>query len=271
MAASFIITMREGLEAALILGLTLGVLKRTRAQGLSVWVWYGASVAVALSLAAAAGLNLMGASMEGAAEELFEGLTMLLAAGVLTWMIFWLQRQSRVYAAGIERDVRAAASHGRRWGLFGIAFFAVLREGVETALFLTAVAMTSDPGKTLLGALGGLIVAGLLGWGLYASSIRLNLRLFFQITSVLLILFAAGLVGHGVHELVEVGWIPAIIDPLWDLNPILDEGSAVGSILKALFGYNGNPTFSETIAYLGYFLLLVVSLRVFTRQPSGEA
>ena len=107
----------------------------------------------------------------------------------------------------------------------------------------------------------GLIVAGILGWALFASAIRLNVQRFFQITSLLLILFAAGLFAHGIHEFVEVGWIPAVIDPVWNINTILDENSVLGSFLKAIFGYNGNPSLTESLAYFAYFVLVLFGIR----------
>jgi high-affinity iron transporter len=154
--------------------------------------------------------------------------------------------------------------------LFGIAFVAVVREGIETGLFLTAAAMVSDQREVFLGALWGIAAAVLLGWMLYSATIRLNLRLFFQITSILLILFAAGLFAHGVHEFVEVGWLPAFIQPLWDLNPILDEGSVVGTILKALFGYNGDPSLTESLAYVGYLAVIGIGIWLVARNQSRQ-
>ena len=106
----------------------------------------------------------------------------------------------------------------------------------------------------------------MLGWAIFASTIRLDLVKFFKVTSVLLILFAAGLIAHGVHEFNEVGWIPAIIEHVWDINPILNEKSTFGAMLKALFGYNGNPSLTEVIAYLAYFVAIIFGLRN-TEQP----
>jgi high-affinity iron transporter len=202
----------------------------------------------------------MGIAFEGAAEEIFEGFAMLLAAGVLTWMIFWMGRQGRAIQTELEQDVRQASRSGNSWTLFSLAFIAVLREGIELALFLTAAAFTSTAGATLTGGLIGLAAAAFTGWLLFATTTRLEVRPFFRVTSFLLILFAAGLVAHGVHEFNEVGWIPPIIEHLWDTNPILDERSGVGEILKALFGYNGNPSLSEVAAYLSYWGIVLLAL-----------
>jgi len=172
-----------------------------------------------------------------------------------------MQRQSRQYQDGLKAEVTKALQGGRRWALFGIAFFAVLREGVETSLFLTATALVADERLVLLGALLGIACAIFLGWLLFKSTLRLELQRFFQVTGFLLILFAAGLFAHGVHEFVEAGWVPAIIDPIWNINHILDENSLLGSILKALFGYNGDPTLIESLAYLVYLGFILLGIR----------
>lgn len=140
--------------------------------------------------------------------------------------------------------------------MFFLAFLAVFREGLELALFLMAARMASNPIEALVGTILGLGVAILLGWMIFASTRKLNLRQFFQTTNVLLLLFAAGLVALGIHELNEANWVPPIVDHVWDINHILSDNSEVGEILKALFGYNGNPSLTEVIAYLSYFLVL---------------
>jgi len=250
MFPAFLLALREGMEIALVLGIVLGALQKTRRAELSFMIWSGAGSAAVLSALAALVLQRLGARLEGSAEAIFEGLLMLLAAGVLTWMIFWMQRQSRQLKGELEAGVRRATSPGAgQWALFSLAFVAVLREGIELALFLTATALAAEPQATLLGALLGLACAAALGWALFAATLRLNLRLFFQVTSLLLVLFAAGLVAHGVHELNEAGLIPAVVEHVWDLNGLVDEESATGSLLTMLFGYNGNPSLSEVLAY----------------------
>ena len=260
MIAALLLAFREGLEAALILGLILGILKRAGQTDRARTVWLGAGLAGLVSLAAGIGFNTVGIAFEGAAEEIFEGFAMLLAAGVLTWMIFWMGRQGRAIQTELEEDVRQASRSKNSWTLFSLAFIAVLREGIELALFMTAAAFTSTAGATLTGGLIGLAAAALAGWLLFATTTRLEIRPFFRVTSFLLILFAAGLVAHGVHEFNEVGWIPPIIEHLWDTNPILDEKSGVGEILKALLGYNGNPSLSEVAAYLSYWGIVLLAL-----------
>ena len=252
MLASALITFREGLEAALIIGIVLGYLKKTGQMGQQRSVWWGVIGAVAVSLAAALGLQAVGARLEGQGEELFEGVTMLLAAGMLTWMIFWMQAQGRRIQGQLEADVQRAVAGGAGWGLFGLAFLAVVREGIETVLFLSAAVFASSPEQTLVGGVLGLTVAVAVGWLIFAASLRLNVSGFFRVTGLLLLFVSAGLVAHGVHELQEAGVMPIIIEHVWDINPILDEKSTLGSILMSLLGYNGNPSLLEVASYAAY-------------------
>jgi len=252
MASSFLLSLREGLEAALIVGIVFGALRKTGRSDLRRWVWGGVISAIAFSLLAAVSLGVFGAQMEGHAEEIYEGVAMLTAAGLLTWMILWMQKQSRQIKTRLETEVSQAVLVGGKWALFLLAFLAVGREGFELALFLTASTFSAGAVQTSVGAMLGLGTAILLGWLLYTSTVRLNLKAFFQVTGVLLVLFAAGLVAHGVHELNEAGLIPAIVEHLWDVNHLVDENSTIGAIMKALFGYNGNPSLSEVAAYVLY-------------------
>lgn len=279
MLPAFLLALREGLEAALIVGIVLGVLRKlghNRQQGS---VWQGVVAAVAVSLVAALLLYAVGLKMEGAAEQIFEGVTMLLAAAILTWMIFWMQTQGRRINRELETGVRQAVSgmggNKGHWALFSVAFIAVLREGIETALFLTATTFTVGGQATLLGALLGLSAAAALGYILFATTRQLNVKRFFQVTSVLLILFAAGLVAHSIHEFNEVGWIPAVVEHLWDTNGLLDENSGLGLILKALFGYNGNPSLTEVLGYVVYWAALIFGVRrlpqALTAPGAGQA
>lgn len=260
-APSLLITLREGLEAALILGITLGYLRKFDQSRNARFVWMGAAVAGLLSIGLAVLLQSAGMRLEGRGEQIFEGATMFLAVAVLTWMVFWMSAQARWMRASIERNVQRALEGGRAIGLALLAFVAVLREGVETALFLSAAAFATKGGGTLLGGLAGLALAALLGYLFFASVRHLNPRPFFRVTSLLLLLFAAGLLAHGVHEFQEAGLIPTWKAQVWDLNPLLDEGSFLGSLLKALFGYNGNPSLEEVISYLAYWVAAWFGLR----------
>ena len=256
MFPSLLLSLREGLEAALIIGIIIGALNKLHQEELKPVVWRGVAIAVVLSFVFGLGLNYLGMEFTGQLEEVFEGLAMLLAAAILTWMILWMMR----HGSEIQRDLEAKTAHAtlNRSGsaLFILAFLAVFREGIELALFLMAARIASDPISVLVGATFGLGGAIILGWMLFATTRRLNLRQFFQTTNVLLLFFAAGLVAYGVHELNEAGWVPAVIENVWNINHIISDKSEVGLILKALFGYNGNPSLTEVLAYLSYFIVL---------------
>ena len=274
MLPSYLLSLREGLEAALIIGIVLGALRKIRRTDLTPALWFGTLAAVGVSLFAAILLTLLGLSLEGPAEKIYEGVTMLLAAGILTWMIFWMSGQARHLKGELEDGVnKAAISTGKR-AIFWLAFVAVVREGVELALFITAaffVGNNENVGlntiQTLAGVVLGLGTSILLGWSLLATTVRLDLRRFFQITGLLLILFAAGLVAHGVHEFNEINWIPSVIEHIWDINAFVDEKSIMGELLKTLFGYNGNPSLTEMIGYFGYLIIVTF---LFTRSTLSK-
>jgi high-affinity iron transporter len=260
MLPSFLLALREGLEAALIIGIVLSALRKMQHSESAPAVWIGVAAAVVVSGAAAVALTLLGYELKDPAEAIFEGLTMLLAAGILTWMIFWMSHQSRTMKADLESGVEKAVGGGRR-ALFALAFIAVLREGVELALFLTAATFSSNTHQTLLGGLLGLGTAVLLGWLLFSASVRINLRQFFTVTGILLIFFAAGLVGRGVGELVEMRWLPAFIAHVWDLGNVVSDISTLGQTLGALFGYSASPSLMQVLAYVGYFVAVLFGLR----------
>jgi high-affinity iron transporter len=238
----------------------LAVLRRA---GRSEWraaVWWGVAAAVALSLILGLAFYTVGAEMEGRAEEIFEGVAMLLAAAFLTWMIFWMQSRGGRLKEQLQSDTQHALGTGQRRGLFGLAFFAVGREGFETVLFLSAVAFADSGARALAGGALGLAAAVAIGWLLFAASARLNVRHFFQVTGLLLLVVAAGLVAHGIHEFQEADLLPVIVEHVWDINPILDESSAVGALLKSLFGYNGNPSLIELVSYLAFYGIIGAAL-----------
>ncbi len=261
MLAASLITLREGLEAALIVGIVLGYLRKIGRLDRQGSVWAGVGLALVVSVAAAIGLQAIGAEFAGQGEQIFEGTAMLLAAGILTWMIFWMRSQSRQIKGELEAGIRQAVDTGQDWGLFWLAFVAVVREGLETALFLTAAVFTSTAMETVVGGLMGLAIAVAVGWLVLVGTAKLNVGRFFQVTSVLLIVFAAGLVAHGVHEYEEAGLIPIVIEHLWSTKPVLDDKSAVGAILRSLIGYNDDPSLVEVLAYIGYYAALWLGLR----------
>ena len=268
MLPTYLLALREGLEAALIIGIVLGAVNKIRRNDLIPAVWLGTLSAIAISILTAILLTRFGMSLEDPAEAIFEGITMLIAAGILTWMIFWMGKQARFLKSELEEGVnKAAASTGKR-AVFWLAFVAVVREGVELAIFITAAffagIQTNANGnliQTLAGTILGIGTAAILSWTLFATAVRLDLRKFFQVTGVLLILFAAGLVAHGIHEFNEVGWIPAIVEHVWDVNAIINEESLPGQLLQTLFGYNGNPALTEMIGYFTYIITVFIFWR----------
>ena len=270
MLPSYLLSLREGIEAALIVGILLGAVRQIKRPELVSTVWLGALSAGIISILTAIILTSLGLEMKDPGEAIFEGFTMLIAAGLLTWMIFWMSKQARSLKSSLEAEVHRASQFGKR-AIFFVALIAVLREGIELALFLTASAFVSTSLQTLIGAFLGLGTAILLGWSIFASTVRLDLRRFFQITGVMLVLFAAGLFAHGVHEFVEVGWLPALVEPVWDLSHVLSDSSLFGQLLAALFGYNPAPTLTELIAYVAYFVAIGLGLQWSSLKSRKEA
>jgi high-affinity iron transporter len=266
MFSSLLLSLREGIEAALIIGIIIGALNKLHQEKLKPAVWRGVAIAVVLSIIFGLGLNYIGMEFSGQFEEVFEGIAMLSAAALLTWMILWMQRRGSEIQQELETRTAHATFYRGGSALLILAFLAVFREGVELTLFLMAARMASDSISVLVGAAMGLGGAILLGWMIFATTHRLNLRQFFQTTNILLLFFAAGLVALGVHELNEVGWVPAVMENLWDFNHVISDQSEVGLILKALFGYNGNPSLTEVLAYLSYFIVLGTILIKYQRK-----
>jgi high-affinity iron transporter len=270
MGAAFVIALREGIEAALIVSIVLAYLKQLGRSDRSHLVWWGTGLAVALSAIVGTIIFSVGAEFEGTAEQVFEGLVTLTAVGVLTWMIFWMRRQGARIKSELQQKVDTALTAGGL-ALAAIAFFAVLREGVETALFLFAAAEgTAVEGggvaAQLLGALLGLGLAVVLGVLLYRGGIRMNLRTFFKVTGVILVVVAAGLFAYSVHELQEAGWLPFLESPAFDLSATLPDDEGVGAVLRGLVGYNADPGVLEVVAWAAY-LVVVGTLYLRPTQP----
>lgn len=268
--SALLISLREGTEMAIVVGILLAYLRKVGARGAG-WVWAGVIAAVAVSLSFLGILNALGATFEGTMEQVFEGTTMLLAAVFLTWMILWMLRNARFLKGELQRGLDQALARGAgTWGLFLLAFFAVVREGVELALLLFAA-----PGEgKLVGAVAGLAGAVAVGVLIYAFGRRIDLQTFFRVTSALLVLFAAGLVAHAAHEFAEAGVLAAVEGPkLWSTKGVLPDSDGVGSVLRALFGYQDEPSVIEVVTYLGYLALvwLLARMRVLSRAASAVA
>jgi high-affinity iron transporter len=202
------VILREGFEASLVVGIVLAFLDRTGRRDAFRPVWIGALAAAVLSAAAAALLFAVGAELKGRSEQVFEGLAMLLAAGLLTWMIFWMRRQARTIRRELETQVEHALATGSTFALALVAFVGVLREGVETALFLYGTVSGTNALVSTTSAAIGLAGAVGLGYLFYRGASHLDLRRFFTITSSLLLLFAGWLLVRSLHELSEAGILP---------------------------------------------------------------
>lgn len=251
MSGSFFITLREGLEAALVIGIILGYLYKTGQRRFNRQVYTGAAAAVLASVLTAVAFELLLGGFKKH-EELFEGFFMLLAVALLTPMILWMHRNSNNIRSNLEKQVHLALSGGQLLGLAAVSFLSVYREGVETVLFLEAAALKSSAGQTLAGGILGIVAAVVLAAMVFKGASRLNLRTFFKVTGIILVFFAAGLTAHGVHELQEAGILPVFIDHLWNTNGIVNEAGPAGSLLKVLVGYNGDPSLLEAASWLLY-------------------
>jgi high-affinity iron transporter len=203
---AFIVTLREGFEASLVLGLILAYLVKTGQHGhYARHVWIGTAAALAASVLIGTTLFIAVGELEGTAETLFEGTAMILAASVLTWMVFWMRKQSRTIGGHIRAQVQDAIYSGSAIALATVAFVAVAREGIETALFLFAATSESSPVTTVIGGMLGLLGASMLGVLFYRGAIKINLRSFFTVTGMLVIGLAAYLLFNGIHEIGESG------------------------------------------------------------------
>lgn len=271
MIASALITFREGLEAALIVGILLGYLIRIKQNPLARFVWLGTIFAAVVSAAAAIILQAIGVGLEEPYEQIFEGTTMLIAVVILTWMIFWMRYQSRFMKQDLESKVKIALSGSANTALFTLSFFAVLREGIETALFLSASAFAEDAASTLTGSLIGLVGAIAVGYAIYAMSVRLNLRRLFDVTSLLLLVFSAGLFARAAHEFQEIGWLPVMTQLAWNTTWLLGNESLPGAVLRSLVGYNAEPTILEVVSYVFYWVVLLLGIRWWTQRIGTSA
>lgn len=269
MLGSFLITLREGLEAALIIGIILAYIAKTgNRQGFKP-IWVGTALGAVASLTTGVIIYFTAGELQGSAEQIFEGTTMFIAVGVLTWMIFWMRKQGLNIRAHLHTQIQSALTSGSSLALVVMAFLAVVREGIETVLFLFAATRTAESIFTLtLGGFLGLLVAALIGYAIYRGTSRFNLRSFFNVTSVVLILFAAGLLAHGIHEFNEVGFIPPVIEHVWDTNGLVPETSTFGRFLTALFGYNANPSLTETISYFVFLIVTLCGYFLFTKAKA---
>ena len=225
------------------------------------------------SIFVAIGFELLVGGFTGVKEEVFEGLVSLMAVVVLVYMIFWMNHNSRGLKSELQEQIDSAITQKQLYSLVGLAFFSVFREGLETVLFLAGIRFTTESTQdTIIGGVLGVLIAVLLGYLCIRGSIQLNLRKFFRVTSIVLIVFAAGMFAFGMHELIEAGWIPAGLEGerLYNISHILNDKDTVGNILRALVGYNDNPFFWEAIAYIFFWSTIGIALIWLNRRESSS-
>jgi high-affinity iron transporter len=256
-----LITFRETFEIVLLVGIILTTLARTNQTHFYKKVWQGILAGVTLSLLLGYCIHVLFGGLPESYEPIFEGTLMFLTAGFLTWMILWVHKQDNAGKTLQEKVTRHTES-GFGLGIFLLALFSVLREGVEAVLYLQATSITGGT-HMLLGGMGGVILALMLGAVIFASTKKLDLSRIFSVVNVFLVLFAAGLVMHGVQEFQEVGLLPLFsFDPVVNLSSILNEEGVAGSFLHTLFGYTSTPS---TLGVLSYGIYILTCLRVSRR------
>ena len=256
--AELLVVFRETLEAVLIIGILLTYLKKTNQSSLIPRIWQGVGTALILSIFLSILIQYIAGGFSGQSEKIFEGVIMILAACVLGSMIIWMARNTNI-AKELEGQAQSAIQKGERvaLGIFLVAFIAVFREGVETVLFLYGI-MLNQGGLSLLSSIAGAVIACSLGYIIFIQGQKVPLKTFFNVSSILLIFVAAGMMAYGTHELESAGLI-ADTGRMWDVNPqklpdgtypVLHDKGSIGSILKGLFGWNGDPSYLEVGVWL---------------------
>ncbi|MCF6172281.1 MAG: FTR1 family protein [Campylobacteraceae bacterium] len=250
-----IVTFRESLEAALVVGIIFSYLKKIGKTELKKFVFIGIFLGILGSIFGAVMFSLLVGGFTGKSEMIFEGVTMIMGAVLIVYLILWMANQkdtSRV----IKQQVEVALESSRGLGLMFLVFISILREGVETTLFLNAIVSNQNSVSLLYASIG--IIGGLgVGYSVYFGLKGMNLRYLFNISSMLLILFATGLFARGIHEFQEAGFIPTFVEHIWDVNYFVDENGFVGEFLKSLFGYNGNPSLVEVFVYISSLAIMI--------------
>ena len=270
MTASFLFALRDGLEAALIVGLVAAYVTKLGRRDLLGQVLLGALAAGLICLVLGAGIIYVLGNLPQVVQESLEGTLAILAIAVLTWMLFWMRRQGRLMKGQLEREVDVALARGAGLALVAMAFLAVAREGLELTLVLLPL-LTAGTDSLLIGlaGFGGLLTAAAIGFLIFRFGVRVNLARFFTVTSVILIFVAAGMAMLAIHEFEEAGLIPPTAQ-LFNLSGILPVTGVIGSLLAGLVGYQESPTVVQGIAYLVY-LVPVLGLFLFAgRQPRRQ-
>lgn len=268
MLATFVIGLREGLEAALIVGIVAAFLVQRGERRALRFVGAGVLLAVALCVGAAIALQAATQQLPQRQQEQLETVLALVAVAMVTYMIVWMSRHARSMKGDLESAADTALARGSSWALVAMAFLAVLREGLETSVFLLATYQAS--GSNAAGAIGaslGILVAVVLGYGIYRGGIRLDLARLFRVTGVLLVVVAAGLVMSAAHTAYEAGWLLAGQDQAFDASALVAPGTVRAAVLQGVLGWQPRPTVAEVTGWLLYLVpMLVVVLRPRTRS-----
>jgi high-affinity iron transporter len=277
MIPTFVITLREGVEASLIVGIIAAFLVKEGRKDALKSMWIGVGIAVVLCTAVGVGLDIVGEQLPQKEQEALETVVGVIAVGMITYMIIWMTRHSRGIKAELEGEAASALATGSAMALVGMAFLAVLREGFETSVFLVAAFQDStDTTAAGAGAILGLVAALLIGVALYRGGIRINLSRFFRITGVILVFVAAGLLATAAHTAHEAGWINSFQSQAVDLTWLVQPGTITGALLTGMLGLQPRPTQVEVVVYLAYAIPMVLfvlwprSVKV-KRRESGES
>lgn len=273
MLANFLIGLREGLEAALVVGILVAYLVRLERRDLLPALWSGVAAAVAVSLGFGALLTFGPQGLTFEAQEAIGGTLSIVAVGLLTWMIFWMARTARHLRADLQHRLDGAVATGRR-AVLVMALLAVGREGLETALFLWAGAQAAGRASAapLVGAALGLAVAVVLGWAIYRGAVRLDLRRFFGWTGAFLVVVAAGVLSYGVHDLQEAGILPGLHALAFDVSAAVPPTSWYGTVLKGVFNFSPATTWLEAIAWTAYAVpVMTLFVRTAWAKPAAPA
>ena len=255
--AEFIVVFREVLEASLIIGILYTFLNKTNQQDAIKQLWKGVYLALIASVVGSVLFQKLLGGFTGQAEKLFEGIVMIVAAAVLGTMIIWMAKNKNIAAELEEQAELAISSEKMAYGIFGLAFISVFREGIETILFIYGI-MIKQGGVSIVGSLLGGLLALSVGYVIFIQGKNVPLKTFFNVSSILLIFVASGMLAYGVHELESAGIIPDY-GRIWDINPpknadgsypLFHDKGNVGSLMKGLFGYNGDPSFIELSAWI---------------------
>lgn len=276
MFANYLIGLREGLEAALVVTILVAYLVKTDRRHLLVRIWGGVGIAVAISLAFGAILEFGPRELTFRAQEAIGGTLSILAVGLVTWMVFWMAEAARSLSGELRGKVDEAAD-GPWWSMVLIAMLAVGREGLETALFLWSATRSGAQGTAvseanwtpLVGAALGLATAVVLGYLLYRGAIRINLSRFFTWTGAFLIVVAAGVLAYGVHDLQEADFLPGLQRKAFDISDTMAPDSWYATLLKGIFNFQPDPTVLQVVAWFGYLVPTMVLFWLGARRRSA--